>query len=266
VLDLDPEAARWSRLLFLATKLREYTGWLALGLAALGAAAALLRRSRALLAGGLFVVCVVAVVVAAGHEFPPGSGRVSERLAHVPALAVCELAGLALAAAAERAPERGRPLALAAAFAVALGLCGPWLRAARAQVAEANRDTALLLAEDVARLADRELRGGERLAVLAPPVPVEAIEDYVRKVETSGGDAARAREIARALARHSPDTDRVAANLARPPRTVVEDTQGAALIALYDDAPAPRSPPGGPLLARFQAGTRAVSVYRSSSR
>jgi hypothetical protein len=262
VLDLDPEAARWSRLLFLGTKLQEYTGWAALCLALAGAVAAVRRRSRALAWAALFIVLVVAAVVAAGHEFPPGSGRVSERLIHLPALAACALAGLALGALA----ESGRRPGLAAALLASLAVGAAWVRSARELVTEANRDPALMLACSVARVAERELGRGERLAVLAPPVSAQAIDDYVRKVERSGGDARRAREIALALARHSPDTDRVAANLARPPRSVVEDAAGAALIAVFDDAPAP--PPGttGALLARFQAGARGVSVYRSASR
>jgi hypothetical protein len=101
---------------------------------------------------------------------------------------------------------------------------------------------------------------------VAPPVPKRALEDYVRKVERAGGDVAQARAIAAGLARHSPDADRIAANLARPPRTVTQDAAGAALLAVFDDADEPPTPPFGTRLARFQAGARGVTIYRSSSR
>ena len=266
VLDLDPEAARFSRLMFLATKLREYSGWWALGLAWLGAAVAVGRRSSVLGWGALFVAAMMAAVVGAGHEFPPGSGQVSERLLHIPALAACALAGLALGQAAKWAKGSRRALVAAAALGVALVLGQSWVRLARAQIIEANRDPSLVLAMQVAQLAGAQLGDGERLAVLAPPVPEEAVEDYVDKVGHSGGDVARAREIARQLARHSPDSDRVAANLARPPHTVVEVAAGAALVAVFDDGPAPAPGALGARVARFEAGARGVTVYRSSVR
>jgi hypothetical protein len=265
VLDPDPSASRWSRVVFLALKLREYSGWSFLLLAGLGALAALRRRERPLLWGALYASLVVGAVIALGHEFPPGSGQVSERLLHIPVVAGCALAGLGLDAAARRA-RAGVPLAAAAAAVVALALGQSWLRSARDQIAAANRDPSLQLALRVARSADAELRPGERLAVLAPPVPRAALEDYVRKVERAGGDVARARAIAEGLSRHSPDSDRVAANLARPPRTVTEDVEGAALVAVFDDAAQARTQLPWTRLARFQAGPRGVTLYRSASR
>jgi hypothetical protein len=265
VLDPDPGAARWSRVAFLALKLRDYSGWSFLLLAGLGAVAVLRRRERPFLWGALYVFATSLAVIALGHEFPPGSGQVSERLLHIPVVAGCVLAGLGLDAAARRA-RAGLPLAAAAAAVVALALGQSWLRFARGQIAAANRDPSLSLALSIARVADAELRPGERLAVLAPAVPRGALEDYVRKVERAGGDVARAREIAESLARHSPDSDRVAANLARPPRTVTEEAQGAALVAVFDDAPQSRAQAPGARLARFQAGPRGVTLYRSSSR
>jgi len=264
---LDPDAAplRWSRLVFLAIKLREYSGWSFVAAALFGALVALRRRQRQLAWGALYVALAVAAVVIAGHEFPPGSGRVSERLAHIPVVAACALAGLALGAAAERLRASQGPLAIAAAVVLVLALGQSWLRFARDLIVAANRDPSLILALRVARLAAQQLGDGERLAVIAPPVPPQALRDFVGKVERSGGDAARAREIAEALARHSPDTDRIAANLARPPHTVVEDAAGASLVAVFDDAARPPLALG-PALARFQAGDRGVTVYRSSRR
>jgi hypothetical protein len=232
----------------------------------MGAAVAVGRRSRALGWGAVFVASMLAAVLAAGHEFPPGSGQVSERLLHIPALAACALAGLALGQAAEWAKGSRRALVAAAALGVALLLGQSWVRLAHAQIIEANRDPSLVLATQVARLAAAQLGDGERLAVLAPPVPKQAVQDYVDKVRRSGGDVTRAREIARELARHSPDTDRVAANLARPPHTVVEDAAGAALVAVFDDGPAPAPGALGARVARFESGTRGVTVYRSSMR
>lgn len=264
VLDTDPEAARFSRAVFLATKLREYSGWGLLALAALGALVALRHRKRPLGWAALYVTLTLLAIVAAGHEFPPGSGRVSERLLHIPVVAACALAGLALGAATEQA-KGSRPLAIAAAALLVLGLGQSWFRFARHLIVAANGEPSLALALSVARLAGQQLGDGERLAVLAPPVPARALEDYVRKVERSGGDVQRARELARELARHSPDADRVAANLARPPHTVVQDPAGASLVAIFDDAPdRPRAP--GPALARFLSGERGVTVYRNSIR
>lgn len=265
VLDADPEAARWSRVAFLATKLREYGGWGLLALAVLGALVALRRRERPLGWGALYVTLTLTAIVAAGHELPPGSGWVSERLLHIPVVAACALAGLALGAAAERAKGM-KPLAVAAAVLLALALGQSWLRFARALIVAANRDPSLVLALSVARLAAQQLGDGERLAVLAPPVPQKAVLDYVRKVERAGGDVLRAREIAQGLARHSPDADRVAANLARPPRTVVQDPAGASLVAIFDDAPAGPPRALGPALARFESGERGVTVYRNGAR
>jgi hypothetical protein len=266
VLDPDASGSRLARVAFLATKLREYSGWGFPLLAAAGVATLLRsRRPRAAAWAAAYVALTLLAVLALGHEFPPGSGQVSERLLHVPVIAGCALAGLALGAAAARV-RASRALAAGAAAVLALALGQSWLRSAHDLVAAANREPSLVLAWNVARVAGRELGPGERLAVVAPPVPKRALEDYVRKVERAGGDVAQARAIAAGLARHSPDADRIAANLARPPRTVTQDAAGAALLAVFDDADEPPTPPFGTRLARFQAGARGVTIYRSSSR
>lgn len=266
VLDLDA-GGRWSRAVFLWDKLREYSGFPLVGLAAVGVLwAARGGRRPGFAWGGAWLAAVLLAVVVAGHESPPGSGRVSERLAQVPALALCALAGPLLAAAVRAAPTRART-----ALALVLGgllttQAVAWLRFSRDLVRQAQSDPSLELAVDVARLAARELAPGERLSVRAPRVDPAAVAEYVRKVERAGGDAQRAREIARSFTEGSPDADRIAANLARAPGTVVGPDAAAALIARYDDAPAVAPQRPGILCARFSAGPRAVSVYRSSTR
>jgi hypothetical protein len=237
-----------------------------LALACLGAWAAWRAPGRRGLAwAGLFVATFLAAVATAGHEYPPGSGRVSERLAQVPAVAMCALAGLGLGAALEGAPKRFQRLACAGVAAVLLLQLGNWVRFTRSLIRETTSEPGIDLAYQVARMADGLLARHERLAVIAPPVDTAAIEDYVRKVGRSGGDAFVARAVARALAGHSPDADRVAANLARPPATVVEDATRASLIVVYDDAPAP-GPPPGILVGRVRSGARGASLYRRSMR
>ena len=136
----------------------------------------------------------------------------------------------------------------------------PRPRQSDALIREANRDPSLQLAFRVAEWAGRELGPGERLTVIAPPVPQPAIDDYVRKVRMAGGDEARAIQIAAGLGRHSPDADRVAANLPRRPGTVTEAIGASGLLAIFDDRPVERSL--GPPLARWVAGPRSASVFR----
>jgi hypothetical protein len=259
VLDLDPGALGWSRLLFLLSKIREYSGDVLLVLAAAGAAVAAVRRDRRWGWGALFVLAVVAAAALAGHETPPGSGRISERMAHLPVLALCAAAGLALAAPLGRTAGRVRVLAGAAAVAVVAFLGWRWHAQLRAQVREAASDPSLRLAVQVASYAAGALPAGGRLAVAGPAVDALQVEAYVRKVAASGGDVARARAIAAGFAAHSPDLDRIAAQLPRPPRTVIPAGSAAAdLLAVFDDAP--RRPDCGDVRARFVAGPRAVRV------
>ncbi|HET9314297.1 MAG TPA: hypothetical protein VFQ51_01865, partial [Vicinamibacteria bacterium] len=258
VLDLDPTAGRLARLSFLFAKLREYSGDALLLLALVGLVLVAWRRDRRWAWGGAYLASFTLVVVAAGHEFPPGSGLVSERLAHVPAVALCALAGAALGASGGDL-SRWRWVIAAAAVAL-IGV--PAVRRAQAQVLEANRDPSLQLAVAVARRAGLELRAGDALAVAAPPVPAAALDDYVRKIQRVGGDPARARALALALAGRSPDATRIAAQLARPPATVVEAGTPAALVAVYDDAPEAARWRTGTALARYAAGPRAVTLYR----
>jgi hypothetical protein len=262
VLDLDPGAARLPRLAFLAGKLREYGGDLLIALALLGIVVAWRRRLVAWAWGGAFVLLYLAAQLAVGHEFPPGSGLVSERMAHVPALAACALAGLALGEAQQACARRGRIVPAAAAACLLLAWLGTgWLQRSRALVAAANDAPSLRLAFEVARLADRELSPAGRLAVEAPPPPAAAVEAYLHKLERAGGDLERARTIV--LQAPPPDVVRIRAQLARPPKTVIVAGEAPAeLVAVFDDAPEPQRHAAGALLARFVHRDRAVTVYR----
>lgn len=262
ILDLDPTAGRLQRLAFLLTKLREYAGDPVLLLAALGAVVAWRRRPRGWAWGAAFLMLLLAALAAVGHEFPPGSGLISERMAHLPAVAVCVLGGLALGTAWDGvARRRGAPLAQLALCGLMAWLSVGWVRRSDSLLGDANRDPSLRLALAVARLADRQLSASGRLAVAGPPVPAEAIRDYLRKVEQSGGDLARAKAIARET--HVPDAYRVQAHLARPPRTVLLAGTGAAeLIAVFDDAPEAERWRTGTRVARFTEKNRSVTVYR----
>jgi hypothetical protein len=255
VLDLALAGARLQRIGFLWEKLRDYSGDPLLLLALVGLASAW--RLGALRLPALYVAGVLVAVVALGHEFPPGSGLLSERLCHLPAFGLCALAGLGVARIARCHARAGRIAAVAVVAWVGVG----WLQRSRDLVEVANQAPALRLALAVAEFADVHLAPGARLAVAAPAVAPAAIEDYVRKVERAGGDAAAARATARALSGRAPDADRIAAQLARPPALVIDASawrQGD-LLAIYDDAP-PGAPPVRSIWARFTAGPRAVSV------
>jgi hypothetical protein len=258
VLDLDPAALRLTRVWFVFGKLREYSGDVLLMLGLAGVVVAALRRDRRWAWGAAFLALFLGPILLAG-EFPPGSGRVSERLAHVPAAALCALAGLALGRLAEARPGLAAP-ALSAALTLVVALHG--VRHARTLVTEAGRDPSLQLAAQTAAFAHAHLSPGARLAVAAPTVSPADLDAFVHKVETAGGDVARAREVARELSRHSADVDRIAAHLARPPGTVVgAGAAPAELIAVYDDAPEGAAWRRGAVRARFTAGPRAVTVY-----
>jgi hypothetical protein len=261
ILDLDPAAGRLQRLAFLLGKLREYAGDTVLLLAALGAVLAWRRRPRGWGWGASFMILLLAALATVGHEFPPGSGLVSERAAYLPAVAVCALAGLALGAAWDGVSGRRAWLTRPALCGLIAWLCVGWARHGDALLAAANRDPSLRLALEVARLADRQLSPAGRLAIAGPPVPEEAVRDYLRKVERSGGDLERAKAIAQET--HVPDAYRIRAHIARPPRAVLLAGAGPAeLIAVFDDTPGADRWRAGALVARFVAGGRGVSVYR----
>jgi hypothetical protein len=263
VLDLDPEGPRLPRLLFVLGKLREYSGDTLLWLALAGVVFVPWRRSRGAARAAAFLLLVVLAVTLAGHEFPPGSGRVSERLAHLPALVACALGGVALGklAASENEGALHR-LGRITAVAALCGLGLSWHARTQDLLAAANRDPSLRLAVELTAFLEAHLPPGQRVAVVAPPVAADALDAYVRKVAASGGDTDTARAIARDLSRHAPDADRIAAHLARPPRTVVMAGERAALVVVFDDAPDATRWRRGAFLARFSDGPRSAEIYR----
>jgi hypothetical protein len=209
----------------------------------------------------------VAVVTLAGQEFPPGSGLVSERLAHVPAVALCVLAGAAAAALAfggvsERGSTVRRGLAVAVLAAV-IGTTGVWHAAWLS--AAANAEPSLQLARDVARFADAELAPGERLRVVGRRLSPEALADELRKLEGRGGDPRAAADLLREFSHRGPDGDRVAAHLARPPGLVVSGDDPGDLVVFFD--PFPPEAGSGPLPPfRFVAGSREAYLSRKATR
>jgi hypothetical protein len=266
VLDLDPAAARLPRLRFLWLKLVEYTGWPLVVLALLGAGIALFRRqtrpAAALAGAGLLLL--MAAMVAGAHEFPPGTGLVSERLLHVPVVAACIAAGTALVFLPRRGWRGFAGAALVAAALAGLGL--GWLRQTDRQVAEANRDPGLRLGHRVAFFLAPRLGPHDAVAVLGPPVSSEALDHYVRKVAAGGGHARRASELAAGLAGHSADRDLVAAHLPIPPSRVSgRPLAPGRFVVAYDDAPESRAWRGRFPLAAFQAGGRRVAVYEQAA-
>jgi len=262
VFDLDMSADRLQRVAFLLGKLREYAGDPVLWLAALGAFAAWRRGLRAWAWGGVFLALYLAAQTAVGHEYPPGSGHVSERVAQVPAVAACALAGLALGAAGDFAMRRQLGLVVSLASSVLAAWLGlGWSSRTRALVAAANQDPSLRLAFSVARMADRRLSPTGQIAVAGPQAPPAAVSDYLRKVEASGGDVERARVLAQQA--NAPDAARIRAHLARPPSRVIQAGAGPAeLIVVFDDAPERARFATGAIVARFVEGARGVTLYR----
>lgn len=254
VLDLDAGSGRLSRVAYLSGKFLEYeTGFV---LAAAGAAAvlALISRNRAVLASGATLALVIAVVIAFGHEYPPGSGLVSERLIHLPVLLGVSLAALALA----RLAAGPRP-----AFALCLGLALAFsARGARFETAllrAAAREPDLALGRMTAAAIEAHRGPRECVSVAAPSVDPALREAYVAKVAASFGDVERARARAEALAGASPDRDRIAAHLKARTGTV-RAAPGCPLLVIVDDAQA--APASATLVAEVSAGARRARVLR----
>lgn len=262
VLDLDAGAGWLRRLGFLLAKLREYAGDPLLWLAGLGVVVAWRRGLRSWAWGGAYLVLFLAAQAAVGHEDTAGSGLLNERMAQVPAVAVCALAGLAAGMAQQAGEQRARGWLAPLGTCVLLAWLGAgWLQRTRALVKEANQDPSLQLAFEVARLAERQLSPAGRLGVAAPAPAAAAVETYFRKLALSGGDLERARQIVREAL--PPDLARIRAHLARPPGSVVlAGREPAELMAVFDDAPGAELHRTGAPLARFVHGARAVTVYR----
>jgi hypothetical protein len=261
VLDVDAAPAPLARLAFVWGKLYEYSGGMLLLLAAVGTAIVAVRRVRTAAWAAAYLALAAGAVALAGHEFPVGSGRVSERLAHLPATAACALAGWAMGALWTAARGRARPAAAAVIALVLASTSVAWQRRSEMLVAEANRDPSTALAVQVARFAHERLPPGGRLAVAAPSVPESEIEGYLERIERSGGDVGRARDLAAALLARTVEGNRIAAHLPRNPDAVVAAGSPADLVVVYDDALRPDGWRTGRVLARFTSGARSATVY-----
>ena len=260
VLDLDLQANRISRVTFLARKWLEYeTEWVAL-LAGAGCLAGLRDRAPWLLKGVAQFMFAMVVIVSFGHEYPPGSGLMSERLIHLPVLAAITAVSGFLGWIA----SRSRALA-GVALTVTLLIGARGLRFEALLLKEAENQPELALARDVARALDARRSPGECVSVLAPRVDPAPLEAYVAKVRAGSGDVRKARELATSLAGTSPDRDRIAAHLKAPVGTV-RDYAGCPVLVVIDAA-APDSAPSGPkrgrLLDEVRAGSRIALIYRT---
>lgn len=256
VLDLDPSAGRISRAVFLGRKFLEYETAFVGALALIGALLLLFPRPnpRALKGAGT-VLCVVGVTVVFGHEYPPGSGLMSERMIHLPVLLALGLVAIAL----DRLSGTSR-IAAFLCVALALGLGARNLLFETRLLRSAAADPDLALARETARSIEAVRGPAECVSVSAPAVDPRLLQDYVDKVEAAFGDVARARERARALSGASPDLDRIAAHLGAPGGTVRREA-GCPLVVLVDGEGATDATFA--LVAEISAGPRRARLYRT---
>jgi hypothetical protein len=254
VLDLDPGAGRLSRIAFLGRKFLEYET------PAMGAAAviamllALRRRDDALLKGVVALALVIVIVTAVGHEYPPGSGLMSERLIHLPVLLAIGLVATALG----RFSVLSRN-AFLICFIGVLSFAGRNVLFEVRLLRAAANEPDLALARDIARAIEAVGGSRECVSVTAPSVDPSLLDDYVGKVEASFGDVGRARERAQTLAVSAPDLDRIAAHLRAPVGTARRQA-GCPLIVFVDES----EPEGAPLsfVAEIRAGPRRARLLR----
>lgn len=256
VLDLDPGADRWPRLVFLAGKLLEYEGGPILLLALASLAAAIRRADTPVLRVSGVLTGVIVISVGLGHEYPVGSGLMSERLIHLPVLLCLLLAATGLGSIA----SRSRP-GLLVCLILVLGLGARNLRFESRLLQAAAIEPDLALARDLARAIERARADGECVTVRSAPVSPGLLEAYVGKVGAAGGDVSRARERAALLAASSPDLDRIAAHLRAPPRTARRD-EGCPLLAVVDNFGSKEPNPGPTPLALIRSGAREASLHR----
>jgi len=254
VLDLDLRSDRLSRVDYLVGKFIEYETGLVLVLAGAGLLLAAKERDRATLKFAALMAVVIAIVVAFGHEYPPGSGRMSERLIHLPVILCLALTALALGrfAALSR-------LAHAAGLAVCLLFAARHARFEVALLRAAAAEPDLALARGIVAALEVSRGASECVSVAAPSVDPALMRAYVSKVEASFGDVNLARLRAAGLADSSPDRDRIAAHLKARAGTV-RAAPGCPLLVIVDDSQA--APPAATLLAELTAGPRRAWVLR----
>ncbi len=259
VVDLDLEAGRLSRFVFLARKFIEYETALVPVVAGIAIAWSVARPDRMVLRVAGSLALIIALIIAFGHEYPPGSGLLSERLIHLPVLL-----GLSLAAIALQQISARSTLAFAACIAGSILFAGRSVRFETALLRAAAREPDLALARDLARAIESHRASGECVTVFAPGVDPTFADRYVAKVGAAFGNADRARERAGSLADASPDRDRIAAHL-RARTGTVRSLLGCPLVVLVDDAGleetrASRS--SMTLVAQISAGPRRAEVFR----
>ena len=258
VLDLDPSAPRSSRLVYLGSKLVDYETAIPLFLAAAGLWIAVRIANRRVLAFTAALAIPIALSVALGHEFPPGSGLMSERLIHLPVLLILPLSVFTLDRMSA-VSRRGFALALV----VSLLLAGRGVRFETTLLGAAARDPDLALARETARALDARRSADECVSVSAPAVDPARLLGFVNKVAAGGGDVALARRRAEALAGTSPDRDRIAAHLKAKSGTILS-AAGCPLIVEVDGVTFTPNPPAGTLvIAEITAGPRRARILRT---
>jgi len=254
VLDIDMAAGRLPRVSYLASKLLEYESVFLPALAALGLFLAIRTRARAPLLFGATIAYITAVVIGLGDEYPPGTGRMSERLIHLPVLLCLGFAAMALG----RFSEWSRAT-LVVSLTLGLVFAARNLRFETRLLRATAQDQDLALAREAARVIESNRAPGECVSVSAPVVDPALLEAYVSKVGASFGDVARARTRAADISDTAPDRDRIAAHLRAPTGTV----RGAAecpLLMIVDDEAEP--PPRAILAAELSAGRRRARLWR----
>ena len=254
VLDIDARADRLSRLTYLGSKFLEYeTGFVAAAALA-GLGVSLHDRRRPILWFALVLTMAIGVVIVLGHEYPPGSGLMSERLIHLPVILALALASLALTRLAGQSRTT-----LALSLVLILGFAVRNVRFEVALLRAAASDPDLALARDAARALSSERSRADCVSVAAPPVDRGTLDAYVAKVGAAFGDVNRARALAAGFADASPDRDRIAAHLSAPPGTIRAEP-GCPLLVIVDDAAAP--PASSTLVAEVSAGRRRARIVR----
>lgn len=254
VLDLEAQSSRGSRVVYLAGKFLEYETGLVVAAAGGALVLASMDRNRTILKSSGVLAVVIAVMVAFGHEYPPGSGLMSERLIHLPVLLVLPLAAIAFS----RFAARSRP-AFALCLAAVLAVAGRNVRFEVALLQAAAREPDLALARQVALTLESHRATAECVTVAAPSVDPALLRAYVSKVDASFGDVSRARARASRLADSAPDRDRIAAHLKARTGTV-RAAPGCPLLVIVDDSQP--SPASAALVASLSAGPRRARVLR----
>jgi hypothetical protein len=260
VLDIDLAAPRTSRFSYLFKKLIEYETWaLPLGAASSFLAATARRQAPIMKAAGCMATAI-AFVIALGHEYPAGSGLMSERLLHLPVLLLLSLVAIGLG----RLSSRSRT-AFAASLVAALLLAGRNARFETDLLRAAALDPDLALARDTATALALERAPGECVRVDAPAIDQALLAAYVAKVQASFGDVSRARERALELAATAPDRDRIAAHLRAPVGTVSPRLDCALLVTVLGPSQTDGPETGNVnLVADIIAGPRRARIARIS--